>query len=344
MIDLIYNKGVNVNTPQSNVFIYCWENLINQKKYVGQTKQGKKRLSDEKCLHNVSGAFQEALIKYGQINFKCYVLEYCSVDELDIKERYWINNQKSHYSQHGYNLTWGGQNASKVVFYSQQTNKIYETLNEVEEDEYDFIYKYDLLSRSIQEQIKPFYAFDKNGVLLKRFISLNDALKFCSGLDVDNIRKNLNGQLKSAYGYIWSYEKIVNTYKSKNWKSIAQYDLNGDLVEIFNTIRDAAKNINDTDKNLWGALNRPEVKQLKGFMWKYVDENFELKIKSYLDQIPFKIIQYDLKHNKINEYASIEEASRVSGDSRTRISLACNGHIPHTRKHIWEKYFNKEVE
>ena len=82
MIDLIYDKGVSINTPQSNVSIYCWENLINQKKYVGQTKQGKKRLSDEKSLHNVSGAFQEALIKYGQINFKCYILEYCSIDEL----------------------------------------------------------------------------------------------------------------------------------------------------------------------------------------------------------------------------------------------------------------------
>ena len=344
MIDLIYDRGVNINTPQSNVFIYCWENLINHKKYVGQTKQGKKRLSDEKCLHNVSGAFQEALIKYGQINFKCYILEYCSVDELDIKERYWINIQQSHYSQHGYNLTWGGQNASKITFCSKQTHKIYETLDEIEEDEYDFIYKYDLLSNLMQEQVKPFYVFDKNVILLKKFISLNDALKFCNGSNIDNIRKNLNGQLKSAYGYIWSYEKVISVYKAKNWKSIAQYDLNGNLVEIFDTIRDAAKSINDTDKNLWGALNRSEVKQLKGFMWKYIDKNFELKIKPYLDQIPFKIIQYDLKYNKINEYASIEEASRISGDSRTRISLACNGHIPHTRKYIWEKHFNKEIE
>ena len=343
MIDLIYNKGVNVNTPQNNVFIYCWENLINQKKYIGQTKQGKKRLSDEKCLHNINNAFKEALIKYGQINFKCYILEYCSVEELDIKEKYWIKNQKSHYSQHGYNLTWGGQDASKIAFYSQKTNKFYETLSEIKEDEYDFIYKYDLLSCEIQEQVKPFHAFNKNGVLLNRFISLQNALAFCDGSSIDNIRKNLNEQLKSAYGYIWSYEKVVIPYQSKNWRSVAQYDLNGDLIEIFNTIRDAAKSIGDTDKNLWGALNRPEVKQLKGFMWRYVDENFELKIKPYLDQIPVKIIQYDLQHDKINEYSSIEEASRVSGDSRTRISLTCNGHIPHTRKHIWEKHFNREV-
>lgn len=88
MKELVYNQGENTSTPKSSVFIYCWENLINQKKYVGQTKQGKKRLSDEKCLHNVSGAFQEALLKYGQINFKCYILEYCLIDELDEKERY----------------------------------------------------------------------------------------------------------------------------------------------------------------------------------------------------------------------------------------------------------------
>ena len=106
------------------------------------------------------------------------------------------------------------------------------------------------------------------------------------------------------------------------------------MIEIYSTIRDAAKSVDTTDKNIWGCLNRDCVKQTNGFMWRYVDENFEIQIKPYLDQIPFKIIQYDLNRNKIKEYSSIEEASAFSGDSRTRISLACNGHIAHTRKYI----------
>lgn len=42
MIDLIYDKGVNINTPQSNVFIYCWENLVNQKNILDKLNKGRK--------------------------------------------------------------------------------------------------------------------------------------------------------------------------------------------------------------------------------------------------------------------------------------------------------------
>lgn len=349
MKELIYNQGENINTPKSKVFIYCWENLLNQKKYIGQTKQGKKRLRDEKCLHNVYGAFKEALLKYGQINFKCYILEYCTIDELDEKEKYWINELNSHCSKWGYNLTWGGQDAPKYTFYSLRTNKFYKTLEAVPEEEFDYMCKYDLITYSIVENIKPFYVFNKNGEILKKFISLNSAAAFCdketSSCANDNIRSALSGHSKSAYGYIWSYNKISPIYINKNFKSVAKYDLNGNLIEVYNTIRDAAKSINTTDKIIWSCLNRDCVKQTNGFMWRYVDENFEIQIKPYLDQIPFKIIQYDLNHNKIKEYCSIEEASTFSGDSRTRISLNCNGHIAHTRRYIWEKHWNnKEKE
>lgn len=39
-------------------------------------------------MRNVYGAFRNALIKYGQINFNCYILEYCEVELLDEKEKF----------------------------------------------------------------------------------------------------------------------------------------------------------------------------------------------------------------------------------------------------------------
>lgn len=140
MKDLIFDCGVKIKDPDSNSFIYCWENAINHKKYVGQTKTGKKRLADEKSICNVYGAFKNALIKYGQINFKCDILEYCDENVLDLKEQYWIQQEQSHFSQHGYNLTWGGQEVSSLVYLSTLTNRYFYQLEEIPEEEFDSIF------------------------------------------------------------------------------------------------------------------------------------------------------------------------------------------------------------
>ena len=116
MLELIYDRGLNISQPKESIFIYCWENLVNGKKYIGQTKRGKKRLSDEKSINNIGCIFKNALVKYGQINFRCYILEYCKAEELDEKEKYWIEKEKSHFSEWGYNLTYGGQNENKTIF------------------------------------------------------------------------------------------------------------------------------------------------------------------------------------------------------------------------------------
>ena len=61
--------------------------------------------------------------------------------------------------------------------------------------------KYDLITDSVIENIKPFYAFDKNGTIIRKFISLKNAFAFC-GKSGDCISKCLSGDLKSAYGYV----------------------------------------------------------------------------------------------------------------------------------------------
>lgn len=347
MLELIYDRGLNISQPKKSVFIYCWENLINGKKYIGQTKQGKKRLADEKSINNVSGAFKNALIKYGQINFRCYILEYCTTGELDGKEKYWIEKEKSHFSKWGYNLTYGGQDANKIIFYSSKTNQYYKDTLDIPEEEFPFIFKYDIMKDFALEPVRIFYAFDKQSNILKSFISLDAASLFCKKEPipavVNNIRKCLAGSLKSAYGIIWSYDKNYNIpYINNNHRSIAQYSLDGQLVNVFPTIREAAAAVGTTDKNIWGCLNRKNTYQSFGFMWRYVEANLQLEIKPYLDQIPFKIIQYTLKNEKIKEYASIVDAATESGDSRERISAVCNGHASHTRRYIWKKHWNNQ--
>lgn len=85
--------------------IYCIENLINGKKYVGQGQNVEKRMVDP---HYECKILNNAFKKYGKHNFLKKVIEYCDVDDLDDREVFWIKQLKSHISEHGYNVGFGG--------------------------------------------------------------------------------------------------------------------------------------------------------------------------------------------------------------------------------------------
>ncbi len=85
--------------------IYCIENKTNGKKYIGQGIHVEKRMWQyhEKCV-----ALLNALTLYGEDNFDRYVIEYCEQDKLAEREQYYIKHFKSHVSENGYNISWGG--------------------------------------------------------------------------------------------------------------------------------------------------------------------------------------------------------------------------------------------
>ena len=101
--------------------IYKITNLVNNKIYIGQSiniierwKQHEyKAFNESEKAYN--SAIHAAFRKYGLENFKLEVLEECSVDELDEKERYWIRKLDS-LTPNGYNILVGGQQFRKTRF------------------------------------------------------------------------------------------------------------------------------------------------------------------------------------------------------------------------------------
>lgn len=62
-----------------------------------------------------SGVYlKRALNKYGRKNFKKEILEYCSKNNWQERERYWIEKMETYKS--GYNLTLGGEGLSGIIF------------------------------------------------------------------------------------------------------------------------------------------------------------------------------------------------------------------------------------
>ena len=85
--------------------IYIITNKINDKRYIGQSVDINRRFWDHRCLsHEGNPHLRYSMKKYGKDAFTYEVLEECSIEELDEKERIYIEKLKPEY-----NVLPGGQ-------------------------------------------------------------------------------------------------------------------------------------------------------------------------------------------------------------------------------------------
>lgn len=91
--------------------IYVLENLFNGKKYIGQSRNIRKRLilhlSRAKNPITHKSALYSAMAKYGVDNFSIKILELCDSSLLNYYESFWIKELNC-MSPNGYNLDSGG--------------------------------------------------------------------------------------------------------------------------------------------------------------------------------------------------------------------------------------------
>lgn len=95
--------------------IYKITNLINNKCYIGQSRDISRRFLRHKnyFLEDSHYPLYRAFKKYGIENFSFEIIEECEIDELDNKEIFWIDYYDSH--NNGYNQTDGGQGSTNSI-------------------------------------------------------------------------------------------------------------------------------------------------------------------------------------------------------------------------------------
>ena len=132
-----------MNSSQiSNCGIYLITNKRNNLKYVGQSKNIKKRIREHfsKCFAKT--ALIDAAIAAEPDNFTWEILELCPIEDLNYYEIYYIYYFDS--MNHGYNRDFGGV-GSYPTFYGEQHHSTYYTNDEVLEMRKMFV------THSIQE-------------------------------------------------------------------------------------------------------------------------------------------------------------------------------------------------
>lgn len=292
------------------------ENVVNNKKYVGQSDNIKRRWKahyrELTTNRHYSKHLQNAWNKYGENNFNFKIIEYCDIELLNEKESYWISYYDSY--KNGYNLTLGGNGlrgykfseASKIKMKLNHYDmhgennpmfgvSLYDVLNEEE------IIKWkENLSKSQMGELNSFYGKTHTDET-KRKISIANKGK-------------ITGEKHYFYGKKLSKEQIDKMHKG--W--LLKYQNNNPLarkviclndLKIYNSISDAHKECSIHSASIIFCcqhknLSAGQDKNASKLVWMYYDE-FE------------SIINLDI--NNIIEYANSRNKGKANFNAKSVI-------------------------
>ena len=116
---------------------------------------------------------------------------------------------------------------------------------------------------------KTIYQYNLTGELESTFQSLEEASK-SSSISEDSISHACVGDRKTSNGFYWTYTSTFDLKEDYRKKKVIQYDLEGELVKVFDSISDASK-ASGVNKSSIAKCCRGERKKAGNFIWKFFD-------------------------------------------------------------------------
>jgi group I intron endonuclease len=185
--------------------------------YIGQSNNIERRF---KSYYQMYGCLKQIRLyrsfnKYGVKNHKFEILEECSFEELNNRERYY-QDKYNVLGKNGLNCILTDSNLKKKVLSEKTKLKIKnsmtgkiknkETKDKIVNSSKNRIFK-KLKYNTIKHEIKTIYQYDLNKNIIKEWKSFQDiVIKYPEGLRT--IWKCLRNQQKTSLNYIWTYNKL----------------------------------------------------------------------------------------------------------------------------------------
>lgn len=303
---MAYNK----KTGMYEGYIYLITNLINNKKYVGQTQKTIHRrfslhVSDAK--RGIGFAIHDAIRKYGENNFVVKELDTvcCTTKEeltsiLDEKEIYWIDYFNT-YHGNGYNLSAGGSFGASLC-----------------SEKYIAVDVYNL-----------------KGELLSECDSISMTSEF-TGVSETMISQCCKGESKIAQNmYTFRYHgDPFDLYPIKHPKQYIVYQLkqDGEIECVYDSLKESSIITGYNYDNIRSAITHGRL--YNGYYWS--KENKLPNKELYDNRIP--IDKYSLIGELLGEYDSIVNGGRSIGKDKDAIQSileCCNGKRVYAYNYIW---------
>lgn len=207
-------------------------------------------------------------------------------------------------------------------------------------------------AKSARTRSKQITQYDLEGNRINTYSSILNAEK-ATGVRHSNISLAAKGKKLQMGNFIWRYGKgrkkinISFYYKARQEskkavsKVITQYDLKGNRIRIYPSIKEAAIKVNIKASVISYAV-AGKYMTAKGFIWKAgkgekkIDTSWYWKRKDDFSKIfSKKVIQYNLKREKIKTYLSIKDAAAAVPCHPMTISNALHGRQKSARGYIW---------
>lgn len=266
--------------------------------YIGSAKNIYNRMQEHrKCLRknrNENQKFLNAYNKYGESETCWDILEECSVNDLLIREEWWISHLNSDLNINKY--------PTKIP-----TNCNFNDKN---------------------GNSKPVYQYDLDGNFINEYPSVQEAVRQNLNFDHRNIAcaaSKPNSYNKSAHGFQWSYQKFDKITKYENNSKYAKivsvyiFDIITGNELKFNSIADVARFISPQEKNFDSlcATISCSTKEPCLIKTRYLarNENQEYQIPKRTNGV------YDSINNVI--YKTIKEASIALNLTKSKIKSKC---------------------
>lgn len=290
--------------------IYKITNLKNNLVYIGQTVNFGIRRRDH-WSDKTNDDLHNDIQKLGREYFKFEIIEKCDVDQLDEREKYWIEYYDSY--NMGYNNTEGGSG-----------NKL----------------------NAKNSQCMSVYAYNLDGTFAAEYYSIASAMRKLN-MKSNNITRCIihNDNHHHSGGFMWrtyKTDQIPAFEKNLGGKSIYCYDLNTRLfVKEYKTVTEAGIELcGKRTPHICSAANGSR-KSACGFLWSY--EKFERLPDDYqgAKRSLQKVYAYDMKTREfVKEYPNAYQAEIQLNCNKNKISDVILGLRKSWKGFLWsyEKY------
>lgn len=320
------------NSTEKEYMVYCHESP-HGKRYVGITCVGeKKRWGINGYGYRNNKHFWAAIQKWGWNNFEHYILfEGLTQEQAESKEKELISLWNTTSSQNGYNHDTGG-NAGKHL--SSETKK--------------------KLSVAMQKYFETHIPY-RTGIPMS-----DEAKKKLSqsrkGTKWTEETRNKILQTRKANNYHHSLEtrekirqsNINSEKREKLCKSVCQYDIEGNYVQKYKSIREAVRETGVNRQQLSACCNG-KGSIANGYIWRFSDNNnVPLKIdvsgmRKNAINTNNRYLQYSIDGKLLQKYDSNEQLKNA-GFVPSDVRRCCN-HIRNTYKGcIWEYDEGGEID
>ena len=330
----------------------------NNKVYIGATRQNppEKRWKNGNA-YKYNKHFYNAIQKYGGWDsFKHEILFVnLTKEEAEQKEIELIAFYKSNQPDFGFNIANGGNCKGTISEETKKKLSIAHTgkklsLEHIEKIRENSKRQYtDELRRKMAEAIMiPVSQYTSNGDFISEYI---DAVEAGKVVDIapTHITACCRDRRKKAKGFIWRYANEPLTKEHIIWcnskennrttKPVCQYDLNGILLNTYNSRIEAMKETGVNDGSIYFCCNRI-TKTAGGWIWRDIDvvlteEEIKWCNETAAQKRQKSVIQYNMFGEFIKIYESATIAKKETGCDNSEIGKCCRGEIKFAKGFIW---------